>query len=75
MSFDSITEAATRRLHLDTMAPRQRERVKLFQGALTYRDSRLAGFDAATVVEVIELCQFEGLRNVRLHTRSPDPGK
>ena len=47
-------EAASRRLHLDTMAPRQRSRVELIQGALTYRDRRLAGFDAATVVEVIE---------------------
>lgn len=46
--------AASRRLHLDTMAPRQRERVELVQGALTYRDRRLQGFDAATVVEVIE---------------------
>jgi len=45
---------ASRRLHLDTMAPRQRERVDLVQGALTYRDRRLQGFDAATVVEVIE---------------------
>jgi 3' terminal RNA ribose 2'-O-methyltransferase Hen1 len=28
--------------------------VRLFQTALTYRDRRLAGFDAAAVVEVIE---------------------
>ena len=47
-------EVAARRLRLDTMTPRQRERVELFQGALTYRDSRLTGFDAAAVVEVIE---------------------
>jgi 3' terminal RNA ribose 2'-O-methyltransferase Hen1 len=47
-------EAAARRLRLDTMTPRQRERVELVQGALTYRDRRLAGFDAATLVEVIE---------------------
>lgn len=47
-------EVAARRLHLETMAPRQRERVQLIQGALTYRDSRLVGFDVATVVEVIE---------------------
>ncbi|HEX3541030.1 MAG TPA: 3' terminal RNA ribose 2'-O-methyltransferase Hen1 [Acidimicrobiales bacterium] len=47
-------EGAARRLHLDTMAPRQRQRVELVQGALTYRDRRLAGFDAATVIEVIE---------------------
>jgi 3' terminal RNA ribose 2'-O-methyltransferase Hen1 len=45
---------AARRLHLDTMAPRQRQRVELVQGALTYRDRRLQGFDAATVVEVVE---------------------
>jgi 3' terminal RNA ribose 2'-O-methyltransferase Hen1 len=47
-------EIGARRLHLDTMAPRQRQRVELVQGALTYRDRRLAGFDAATVVEVVE---------------------
>jgi 3' terminal RNA ribose 2'-O-methyltransferase Hen1 len=47
-------EAAARRLHLDRMAPRQRERVDLLHGSLTYRDSRLRGFDAAAVVEVIE---------------------
>jgi 3' terminal RNA ribose 2'-O-methyltransferase Hen1 len=47
-------ERAARRMHLDTMAPRQRERVELLQGALTYRDHRLQGFDVATVVEVIE---------------------
>src|SRR5207302_8352201 len=47
-------EGASRRMHLDTMAPHQRERVDLVQGALTYRDRRLQGFDVATVVEVIE---------------------
>jgi 3' terminal RNA ribose 2'-O-methyltransferase Hen1 len=47
-------EIAARRLHLDTMAPRQRERIELVQGSLTYRDRRLEGFDAAAIVEVIE---------------------
>jgi 3' terminal RNA ribose 2'-O-methyltransferase Hen1 len=47
-------ETAARRLHLDGMAPRQRERVELLHGSLTYRDGRLRGFDAAAVVEVIE---------------------
>lgn len=42
------------RLHWDEMAPRQKERVDLFQGALTYKDKRLEGFDAAAIVEVIE---------------------
>jgi len=36
------------------MAPKQKERIELFQGALTYKDKRLEGFDAATIVEVIE---------------------
>ncbi|MGO9078806.1 MAG: 3' terminal RNA ribose 2'-O-methyltransferase Hen1 [Streptosporangiaceae bacterium] len=47
-------EAAARRLRLDTMTPRERGRVGLLHGSLTYRDSRLQGFDAAAVVEVIE---------------------
>jgi 3' terminal RNA ribose 2'-O-methyltransferase Hen1 len=47
-------EIAHERLHLDQLAPKQKERIKLFQSSLTYRDKRLAGYDAATVVEVIE---------------------
>ncbi len=41
-------------LHWDEMAPRQRERLDIFQGALTYRDDRLSGYDAAALIEVIE---------------------
>jgi 3' terminal RNA ribose 2'-O-methyltransferase Hen1 len=47
-------EIASERLHLERLAPAQRERVKLLHGALTYRDRRLAGYDAAAVVEVVE---------------------
>jgi 3' terminal RNA ribose 2'-O-methyltransferase Hen1 len=47
-------EAAASRLRLERLAPRQRERVRFFQTALTYRDRRLSGFDAAAAVEVIE---------------------
>ena len=36
------------------MPERQRERLKLLQSSLTYRDRRLAGYDAATLLEVIE---------------------
>jgi 3' terminal RNA ribose 2'-O-methyltransferase Hen1 len=46
--------AAARRLHLDTMSPRQRERITLLQSALTYRDRRLEGYDAAVLMEVVE---------------------
>lgn len=47
-------ERAADRLRLEQLPTRQRERVRLLQGALTYRDRRLEGFDAAAVVEVIE---------------------
>jgi 3' terminal RNA ribose 2'-O-methyltransferase Hen1 len=47
-------EIAADRLHLDEMPESRRQRLALLQGALTYRDRRLAGFDAAAVVEVIE---------------------
>jgi 3' terminal RNA ribose 2'-O-methyltransferase Hen1 len=47
-------DLAESRLKLDRIAPRQRERVRLLHGSLMYRDERLAGFDAASVVEVIE---------------------
>jgi len=45
---------AARRLHLDTLSPRELARVELLHGALTYRDDRLRGFDAAAAMEVIE---------------------
>ncbi|MGI8552096.1 MAG: 3' terminal RNA ribose 2'-O-methyltransferase Hen1 [Dehalococcoidia bacterium] len=47
-------EIAQDRLKLERLPERQRERIKLLQSSLTYRDKRLAGFDAAAVVEVIE---------------------
>jgi len=47
-------EQAARRLKLDLLSDTQRERVKLLQSPLTYRDRRLTGYDAAVLVEVIE---------------------
>ena len=47
-------ERARDRLRLERMAPRQRARIQLLHGALTYRDQRLAGYDAAAAVEVVE---------------------
>ncbi len=47
-------EIAHERLYLDRMPEKKRERIKLLQGSLTYRDARIAGFDAATLIEVIE---------------------
>jgi len=53
VSYRSL-ERARARLRLDRLPPRQAERITLLHGALTYRDRRLAGFDAAAVVEVVE---------------------
>jgi 3' terminal RNA ribose 2'-O-methyltransferase Hen1 len=47
-------EKATDRLDYHALPPKQKERIRLAQGALTYRDERLKGFDAAAIVEVIE---------------------
>jgi 3' terminal RNA ribose 2'-O-methyltransferase Hen1 len=47
-------DMAADRLHLDELPESRRQRITLLQGALTYRDRRLSGFDAAAVVEVIE---------------------
>ena len=53
VSHQALTRAAAR-LHLAEMPPHQRARLDLIQGSLLYRDERLAGFDAAALVEVIE---------------------
>ncbi len=47
-------EIAASRLKLERLPARRRDRIQLLHGALTYRDARLEGFDAAAVVEVIE---------------------
>ncbi len=47
-------EIAKDRLRLQHLPTSQSERVKLLHGSLMYRDKRLHGFDAASVVEVIE---------------------
>jgi 3' terminal RNA ribose 2'-O-methyltransferase Hen1 len=47
-------QMAQDRLRLERMPDKQRARLKLIHGSLMYRDKRLAGFDAAAVVEVIE---------------------
>ena len=51
-------QIAARNLNLDRMPDAQRERLTIFQSALTYRDDRLGGpgneLDAAVLMEVIE---------------------
>jgi 3' terminal RNA ribose 2'-O-methyltransferase Hen1 len=49
-----VLEKAARKLRFEQLPPTQRARVNLLHGSLLYRDKRLEGYDAATVVEVIE---------------------
>ncbi|HEY3773945.1 MAG TPA: 3' terminal RNA ribose 2'-O-methyltransferase Hen1 [Solirubrobacteraceae bacterium] len=53
VSTHALQQAAGR-LKLDDLHDAQRQRIELWQGALTYRDRRLEGFDAAVLMEVIE---------------------
>ncbi|MBN9504100.1 MAG: 3' terminal RNA ribose 2'-O-methyltransferase Hen1 [Armatimonadetes bacterium 55-13] len=50
----SVLERAKSWLRLDRLPSKQLKRIKLIHGSLMYRDNRLAGYDAAAVVEVIE---------------------
>lgn len=51
VSYRALEVARERMERLPAM---QQARLKLMQGALTYRDERLHGYDAAAIVEVIE---------------------
>jgi len=57
-------EAAGRRLRLEGLSERDRARIEIVQGALTYRDRRMEGFDAAALVEVIEHVEPDRLASV-----------
>jgi 3' terminal RNA ribose 2'-O-methyltransferase Hen1 len=50
----SVRELERARRAVDRLPAEQRERVTLLHGALTYRDRRLEGYDAAAAIEVIE---------------------
>ncbi|MCM8730916.1 3' terminal RNA ribose 2'-O-methyltransferase Hen1 [Hephaestia sp. GCM10023244] len=56
-----VLAAADDKLRLENMPDMKRQRVELLQGSLVYRDSRLQGFDAAAVIEVIEHMDAERL--------------
>jgi 3' terminal RNA ribose 2'-O-methyltransferase Hen1 len=51
---------ATERV-LDKLPMHQKGRLQLIQGSLNYRDARIAGYDAATVIEVIEHMEIDRL--------------
>lgn len=67
-------EIASKRLRLETLPEKQRSRIKLAQGALTYRDPRIEGRDVATLVEVIEHLEpdrLDSLERVLFHHARP----
>ncbi|HEX9996247.1 MAG TPA: 3' terminal RNA ribose 2'-O-methyltransferase Hen1, partial [Abditibacterium sp.] len=47
-------EIASDKLKLERLPELKRDKIRLIHGALTYRDDRLKGYDAAALVEVIE---------------------
>ncbi len=56
-----VLEIAHKRLHLEDLPHKWRGKVQVAQGALTYRDGRVKGADAAAVVEVIEHMEADRL--------------
>ncbi|MDR2137511.1 MAG: 3' terminal RNA ribose 2'-O-methyltransferase Hen1 [Synergistaceae bacterium] len=68
-------EWAKRRLNFDTLPEALKNRLTLFQSALTYEDDRYGGYEAAAVVEVIEhldpgrLSAFERVLFARAHPK------
>jgi 3' terminal RNA ribose 2'-O-methyltransferase Hen1 len=79
----AMLRRAERRLHLERLSDSQRQRIRLLQGSLLYRDQRLEGYDAATLVEVIEHIPperldllrrvlFESFRSRRLVITTPN---
>ena len=69
-------EIASDKLRLNRLPDMQQKRIELIHGSLMYRDARLAGFDAAAVVEVIEhfdpprLAAFERVLFEHAHPRT-----
>ncbi|EGF91479.1 methyltransferase domain protein [Asticcacaulis biprosthecium C19] len=70
LAFEKITgcdvslralEIARARLNFDRLPEFQLKRIHLLQTSLTYRDKRLTGYEAATVIEVIEHLEPERL--------------
>lgn len=56
---------ASQKLRIDRLPSCKRRRISLMQTALTYRDKRLSGYDAASIVEVIEHLELPRLDSFR----------
>ena len=81
--FESITgcdvsshalERAKQYLRMEHLPSLQRQRISIMQTALTYKDKRLSGYDAATIIEVIEhldLPRLDAFRRVLFECARP----
>jgi len=68
-------QLAARNLRLDQMPGKRREKLTIFQTSLTYRDERLAGLDAAVLMEVVEHVDHDRLPALeRVVFREAAPG-
>lgn len=56
-------QIAGQKLRIEKLPERQRDKIRLLQGSLLYRDDRLRGYDAAVAMEVVEHLEPD-----RLHT-------
>jgi 3' terminal RNA ribose 2'-O-methyltransferase Hen1 len=57
-------QIAAKKLKLDQINGNSAERLKLLHGSLTYTDQRMKGYDAATLVEVIEHLDVHRLQDL-----------
>ncbi len=65
MDIDSRSlEFAKERIEHADLPKKSRERLSLLHGSLTYRDERLAGFELATLIEVVEHFDPDRLRTL-----------
>lgn len=60
VSFSELLRAKEN-LHLEEASPAMRERIKIFQSSITYKDERFRNYDAAALVEVVEHLDEERL--------------
>jgi 3' terminal RNA ribose 2'-O-methyltransferase Hen1 len=64
-------QLAGRHLNLERMPDKQRERLTIFQSSLTYRDDRLAGLDAAVLIEHLDPDRIPALERVVFGAAAP----
>ncbi|HCA41863.1 MAG TPA: 3' terminal RNA ribose 2'-O-methyltransferase Hen1 [Bacteroidetes bacterium] len=63
VSYNELLKAKER-LNYNDLPPKQKERINLIHGSLTYRDKRLEGYDAAALIEVIEHLELSRLKSM-----------